>query len=811
MAAFRFFPLDITYKVVNGAPRIYLFGKTADGQRMCVVDDSFPPYFYVIPKAGVAVNEKLTKIVLEEEGTKFLVTKVVPVTKKYLENERVCLQVFTNIPGAVSKIRDIVKTWDNVEAVLEADILYVRRYLIDRGIIPFSQLLVDGEPAQEKLRIPAIKANSIKSEGDVSLTNPRILGIDIETYNPAGAEINMEKYPILMVALHGDNFAKVITWKQFETDDKTIEFVRSEADLIQRTKELIEEYKADIITGYYSDGFDMPYIVTRAKKYKIPLDIGLDYCELKVSTKGQQSVQSTGMVHVDSYKFIKKILARGLKTDSFTLNAVASELLGEKKNDVAVENLAKSWDNNEGLEAFCKYNLQDAALAHKLLLKVLPNIIEMVKIVGVPLHDITRMGFSQFVEWYIIRQAFIAGEIAPNKPDYRAQQQRMMKRIKGAFVFEPIPGFYRNIAVFDYRSLYPSIIASHNISVGTTNCNCCRGIEKVPDSNLWQCTRKKGFLSGIIEDIISRRARIKDIMKKGDKDPLLSARSEALKVLANSFYGYLAFAPARWYSFESAEATTAWGRHHIKQVIAKANEQQFKVLYSDTDSVFLELVNKTKDDALHFVEDINKDLPGMMELDFENFYPAGIFVAVKDSEAGAKKRYALLDEKGELKIRGFETVRRNTSIIAKEAQRNVLDLMLKQGNAQEALAYIKNIISDLKNNKVPIEKVTIRTQLQRNIANYESFGPHVAAAQRMQNKGMIVGPGSPIKFVIVKGEGKIRDKVKLPEEIEQSDYDPEYYIDHQVVPAVERLFSVFGITAEAILGKGNQSKLESFG
>ncbi len=288
------------------------------------------------------------------------------------------------------------------------------------------------------------------------------------------------------------------------------------------------------------------------------------------------------------------------------------------------------------------------------------------------------------------------------------------------------------------------------------------------------------------------------------------ARSQALKDLANSFYGYLGFSVARWYNIECAESTTAWGRQYIMNVIEQARKEGFQVVYSDTDSIFLTLSGKTHEDAKAFVERVNRDLPGLMELDYEGYYPAGLFVSVKTSEAGAKKKYALINPKGQLKIVGFETVRRNWSPIARDTQRKVLEILLTERKPEHALQFLKGIIDDLKQNKFALEAVVIHTQLSKDISEYESAGPHVAAAQRMQELGQPVGPGVLIRYVVTKGKGRIRDKVKLLEEANQSDYDPDYYISNQILPGVERIFTVFGIDVNDYFTEKAQSNLSKF-
>ena len=250
--------------------------------------------------------------------------------------------------------------------------------------------------------------------------------------------------------------------------------------------------------------------------------------------------------------------------------------------------------------------------------------------------------------------------------------------------------------------------------------------------------------------------------------------------------------------------------NHFQNVISEAKKDGFEVVYGDTDSCFLQLNDLSKEDALDFVKRINKDLPGVMELELENYYPAGIFVSVKAGEGGAKKKYALIDSKGVLKIRGFETVRRNWSRIAKETQQKVLELLLRDKNIDAAKVFVKEIISNLKNNLVPIEKVVISTQISKDISDYDTVGPHVAAAQRLQDKGIKITPGMTINYIVTKGKGKIRDRVKLDTETKQEEYDGEYYINNQILPGVERIFAAVGVKEETLTDKEVQKGLFDF-
>tara|TARA_Y100000310_G_scaffold281722_1_gene302380 strand:- start:19553 stop:22003 length:2451 start_codon:yes stop_codon:yes gene_type:complete len=810
----RFYPLDVIYKVIDNKPIIHLFGRTDDNKQICVLYENFEPYFYVIPKKDAHIEEQLNTLKITRDNRTYQITKVESVKKRFLGNEVNALKVYTDLPGNVPILREEIKKLDSVESVNESDILFIKRFLIDKKITPLSLYEAEGEFTEQKLKVSAFKADEIKPIDSDKIPSFKILSVDIETYTPQYKEIEPEKNPILMIAFYAEDFQKVFVGKHLPKKLDYMEFVDSEEELIQKFKAVVEQYKPDILTGYFSDGFDLPYIKARADKYKIKLDLGLDFSELKVEKRNITTAQITGITHLDIFKFIRRVMYGNLKTDSYNLDSVAYELLGEKKQDVDLDELSPAWDNNSDITKFCEYNLVDAKLTYKLADKLMLNIIEIVKITGMPIYDVNRSGFSQLVESYLLKEASNFNEIAPNKPHNDELIKRKIRRYKGAFVFDPQPGLYKNIVVFDYLSLYPTIIGSHNIGPETLNCDCCKDEPKfapTEEDKIWFCQKNKGFISHLIEHIITRRTRIKEIIKKTpEQNPILEARQYSLKLLANSFYGYLGFFAARWYSFESAQATTAYGRYYIKDVAEKAKKSGFKELYGDTDSLFITLQEKSKQDALAFAEKINQELPGLMELEFEGFYPSGIFVSAKAGAFGAKKKYALLDESGTLKIKGFESVRRNWSSIAKEVQENVLGIILKENDNEKALAYVKKVVDDLRNKEIPMEKVIMHTQLKKDISEYDARGPHVAVAQRLRNQGVNVGPGSLISFVVTQGSDIIRNRSKLPEEVKENNYDSDYYVNNQVVPAVERIFNVFGYSKEELLETKDQTKLEGF-
>jgi len=305
---------------------------------------------------------------------------------------------------------------------------------------------------------------------------------------------------------------------------------------------------------------------------------------------------------------------------------------------------------------------------------------------------------------------------------------------------------------------------------------------------------------------------LKSISEDDPDYKILEARDYALKTITNATYGYLGFPRARWYCLECAESITAFGRKYITEIINEVWEYGFKVIYGDTDSIMLSFKGKSKGDVNEFLKKVNDKLPGIMELELRGFYPAGIWVSKKSEvERGAKKKYALVDEDGRIIIRGFEYVRRDWANIAKETQHEVLKAILKERNPEKALLIVQKKIIELKEHKVPLEDVVIYTQLTKGFEEYEGLGPHVMAAKRAKDKGYWVEPGSIIKWVVTDVPGKISDKAHSYQEVKEKNlrYDADYYINHQLLPAVQRILEVLGFKKDEILSK-KQEKLEKF-
>lgn len=210
---------------------------------------------------------------------------------------------------------------------------------------------------------------------------------------------------------------------------------------------------------------------------------------------------------------------------------------------------------------------------------------------------------------------------------------------------------------------------------------------------------------------------------------------------------------------------------------------------------------KIKDNALKFIGQVNENLPEGMELEFEGFFQRGFFVT--------KKRYALIQD-GNIVVKGLELVRRDWAPVAKKTQEKVLRALLEEGSPKKAVKIVRNVVEDIRKGKISLEDLVIHTQLTKNPEEYVQSAPHVMAAKKAIKKGRKVGPGTIIQYVVVRGREPISKRAVPLEDADISQYDPSYYIDNQVLPAVSRIIEAIGYLKEDILHKEKQTSLDAF-
>ncbi|AOV94515.1 hypothetical protein AQV86_01150 [Nanohaloarchaea archaeon SG9] len=794
--------VDADYETEGGEVTVRAFCKTEEGKDLLVKDENFKPYFYAVPERDVeALREKVEeeRPFREEGGGEEL--QILEVEEKELidGNEEVqVLKVSTSVPANVPKLKNRLWDLEETEECREFDIPFYRRYMVDKGLRPNKWYSFSGDSFKARGIDEGLKVESIEEREQGSFEWD-MLAFDLEVYEDE----------VIMASLYGKEYEKLLTTAEIE--EEYVETVDSEKELIQRFVEIIEERNTDVLTGYNTDEYDFTVLRERSNEYGIELSLGRDGERMKFNRRGRfKGARLKGRMHLDLYPFIQHVLAPGIDSETLDLDSIAEEMLGRNKDEMSWEEMKKSWENREGLAEFARYALKDSELTFELAEEIVPQITELSRITGLIPFDTCRLTYGQLTENFLIREAHLRDMLVENRPSQDSRRKRQRQgAYSGGFVYTPDEGLYEDIVTLDFRSLYPTVMVAHNLSPDTLNIEECEEEFEIEKFDYSFCQDGQGFFPELIENLVQDRYEIKSEMREEEKDSAeykaLDNEQQAKKILANSFYGYLGYNGARWYSREAAEATTYMGREYIEETIEMAEEDGYEIVYGDTDSVFLKKDN-IKQDIDGFLEKVNSELPKFMELEFEGFFKRGFFTS-KDSGEGAKKKYALIDEEGKMKITGFEQVRRDWSPIAKRTQKEVLRKVL-ENKVDRAFEVAKDNVEALKDGEVPIEELKIYTTLTKPPEEYDSTSPHVEAAKKAKKRGKEIPEESTITYVITSAGGSISDQAEILEYAES--YDADYYIENQVIPAVLRVLKVFGYTEGQLKGKGRQSGLGRF-
>ncbi len=811
----------------KGEPDVIFVGRTEDGEVAAALVQGFRPYFYVLPKDDPKPEQLETMNgVLEVEETELRHPK----GREKLE----LLRVVTSFPKVVPKLRGKVKELDWVEDVFEADIPFVRRAAIDLDTPPASELELD-DPNAKWAGLPCVKLDEEDArEVDhrpYQLTDLRLASFDIEVLAERRLSVRDADNPIISISFShtdGDDVTtEVFTWKEVEDEievdgeEVTVHVERNEAAALRAFVERFSEVDPDVLFTYNGDDFDLPYLRNRASK------LGVDVSAMArprgrrgiVIKPGAERFASDvfGRAHVDLYHTARK----NLRLERFTLEEAVKDVLGVEKTDMDIVDINKAWREGD-LRTLLTYSAEDAYYTLLLGEELAQIETELAYLTRLPLPDAVRFSFGQLAEWRAVFKAHHERILVPNKPSRREYERRRREGYTGAVVFEPKIGLHENVVCVDFASLYPNVMIAHNISPDTFDCDCCPRItvEEVDDPTEATvvpfvgykfCRKYRGFFPRLVEGLVERRRELKKKLKETEDEHLrkiLDVRQSAYKVLANSYYGYMGWANARWYCKECAESVTAWGRYYINEV-KRIAEQEYglEVVYGDTDSLFLKLpgadLEETLERVRRFLKDVNSKLP--VELELEDVYERILFVT--------KKKYAGYTTDGKIVTKGLELVRRDWAPIVRKTQRKILEKILIENDPEGALDVLHRVIDRLKSGDVDIEDLAITSQLTKKPSEYVQKGPHVRAALRLaRHLGTEPEPGTIVRYVIVRGPGNVSDKAYPVEIVKEEGMEPDvdYYVEHQLVPAVERIMKAVGFTKSQLTSMTTQKTLDQF-
>jgi len=472
----------------------------------------------------------------------------------------------------------------------------------------------------------------------------------------------------------------------------------------------------------------------------------------------------------------------------------------EKRKIIEDIDFPTYWQSPEKRTLLLKFSKENTQCVMGIADAMLDFAMQLSNLVGLPLDHVGAAAVGFRVEWFLIRRAYKIGELIPERVE------RPYFPYVGAIVLEPKPGVHENIAVLDFKAMYPNIMITQNVSPDTylspTEPEPPGGVNVAPEVNHRFRAEPPGFYKRVLSHLIDVRDEIRSKLEKlppkSAEYRVLDARQKAVKVITNASYGYTGWIGARWYVKPVAEATAAWGRQTILNAIELSKKTGLEVVYGDTDSIFVKYDPER-------IKKISEEIGEKFGLEIK---PDKIYVRVLFTEA--KKRYCGLLSDGRLDIVGLEVVRGDWAEVAKNVQERVLEIILKEQKPEKAVKFVRQYISDLRQKRVLYRKLILWKTLTKPIEKYAVRAPHVEAARTLMKEGWDLSMGDKIGYVIVAGPGRLYEKAKPYVLASYDEVDLEYYISNQIVPAASRVLAMFGVTEEELLPSKTPKTLLEF-
>lgn len=755
---------------------------------------------------------------------------------------------------------------DNIAQMYESNIDYDIRFMIDTNVVGCNWIELPAgsytlrKKGETKSRCQLECDIFVKDfishapEGEWSAVAPfRVLSFDIECAGRKGIFPEPEKDPVIQIASvvirqgEAEPFIKTIftLGKCASIVGVTVKCFNTEKELLTAWADFVRETDPDIITGYNIQNFDLYYLLTRANTLNsvtFPflgrMRISRTLCRKKMIQSKQMGKRENHETNIEGRAQFDLLLAllRDYKLRSYSLNAVSYHFLGEQKEDVH-HSIITDLQNGDELtrRRLAVYCVKDAVLPIRLLDKLMCiiNYMEMARVTGVPMGYLLTRGQQIKVVSQLLRKAKGEGLLMPAmKPSTGAE-------FEGALVIEPKKGYYDvPIATLDFTSLYPSIMMAHNLCYTTYLTPDQKRFELKEDeyirtpvgSYFVKSNKRKGLLPIILEDLLNARKKAKNDLKN-ETDPfkrkVLDGRQLALKISANSVYGFTGAQVGKLPCLAISTSVTAFGRQmidHTKNFVEanftleKGYPANAEVVYGDTDSVMVRFGVTTVEEAM----DLGRKAAAMVtetfvrpiNLDFEKVYYPYLLIN--------KKRYAGLywtrpEKYDKMDCKGIETVRRDNCPLVSHLINNCLQKLLIDKDPNAAIKHAQKVIADLLQNRVDISQLIITKELTKIGGDYHAKQAHVELANRMAKRDAGSAPklGDRVPYVIIaapKGTAaymKSEDPIYVLENSIPIDY--QYYLDNQISKPLLRIFEpIIGDTkAESVLLKGSHTRTKT--
>ncbi|KAJ4486146.1 hypothetical protein J3R30DRAFT_3444599 [Lentinula aciculospora] len=622
----------------------------------------------------------------------------------------------------------------------------------------------------------------------------------------------------------------------------SLEAFSSELDLINSFVDIVIDLDPDIITGWDVQNSSWGYLAARARSFGLELEELLARAPPRYSSNNNIQWDAR---HTTTFKVagrhvfnLWRIMRSEQTLSIYTFENVAFHVLGRRVPKYSPLALTKWYQSRypTNTATIVRYLTLRASLNIEILNKseVVTKTAEFARVFGVDFYSVISRGSQFKVESFMFRMAkpesFVL--ISPSKSDVGKQNAAECLPL----IMEPQSALYTSpLVVLDFQSLYPSLMISQNMCYST-----CLGrvvdfqgrnkfgvvdldrppglLEKLkPHINVapngimfLKSNVRKGLLPRMLTELLDTRVMVKQAMKgyKNDKTltRVLNARQLGLKYIANVTYGYTSASfSGRMPAVEMADSIVQSGRETLEKAIALVHDTKrwgAEVVYGDTDSMFIYMQGKTREQAFrigHEIADAVTALnPAPVKLKFEKVYHPCVLMA-KKRYVGFK--YENVDDKVPVfEAKGIETVRRDGILAQQKMTENCLKILFRTQDLTKVKEYCCDSWTKILENRAPVQDFIFAKEVK--MGTYNDKGPPppgvaVAAKRTLLDPGDEPQYGERVPYVIARGEpgSKLVDRATDPLEFlrnPHSQLDAKYYISRVLIPPLERIFNLVG-------------------
>ncbi|KAL0230685.1 hypothetical protein PCE1_004241 [Barthelona sp. PCE] len=620
-----------------------------------------------------------------------------------------------------------------------------------------------------------------------------------------------------------------------------------EIGLFEHFALFVSDHDPDVILSYDITRLGLGYLLERSESIGFPLIRKISRTKWAVQHRNiferieggkpfgdQFSLPVPGRLCMCAWRIVKK----NKKLHSYTFCHVINSFFGITFPEIAPH--AEAAAHNTNCRGPIRRLLKRTLLVLRLFFQLdfFKRTAEYARSVGISFLEVMSRGSQYKVEGKLGRVAAFYN-IALFSPS-RKQVLSQAEICASPLIMEPISGFHPDpIAVFDFLSLYPTLIIAHNLCYTTSLGRVPRetdltaegdlltvklGCDSVTYSKrllrrlllndeLFICplgnmyvrpSVRLGMFPAMLYDIISTRLRVKERIKTERlsefEKKALNFKQYALKMIANVAYGYTgAGFSGRMPCVEISDSIVQLGREYVKMASDAAVSLGGRVVYGATDSLFVEFkgfsLEKTFVTAKKVVDIVNKQLPFPMCLQFENvFFPS--FLLRKNRYMGVS--YDHPKDNGTFKAKGVETIRRDSCPIVGKALRMVVDEVFSK-KLDGISKFCKRLFSDICNMRYPLSDFMFRRRVK--LGRYKKPPPvAVLAVREAGNDRDLPRYGERISFLVADHvqPGKrplLENLVMYPWRFVQEGktLNFHYYISKQIIPALNRVVGSLGI------------------